>query len=115
MTEFSPIALYAILSLAVAVVSLVAAFYREAATTNTLLDETRHLLSTSAGLGIAAWVHLAAYLFYQLSHFASEHTEADIFNQAVHFLIVVTFIYVFARLGFFWMRKQSSLYIMRRQ
>ena len=101
-TEFPPIALYAVLSLAVAVLSLVAAFHREAATTNGLFEMWRHLLDTSAYLSIVAWLHLAAYLLWKSLDSTPTSSAADKLNQCVHFMVVVSFVYVFFYIWRFW-------------
>ena len=101
-TEFPPIALYAILSLAVAVLSLVAAFHREAITATALLEAWRHLLDTSAYLSVAAWFHLVSHLCVKSLDSISTSSDIEKFHQLMHFMILVSFVYVFYRIWRFW-------------
>ena len=101
-TEFPPIALYAILSLAVAVLSLVAAFHREAATATALLEAWHHLLNTSAYLSVAAWFHLAFHLCVKSLDSVSTSSDIEKFHQLMHFMILVSFVYVFCYIWRFW-------------
>ena len=117
-TEFPPIALYALLSLAVAALSLVAAFYREAATADTPPAEWIRLLGLSASSSLGAWLHLSGYQLWQF--FAPALTPSAApkfnFNQFVHFAILVLLGWVLAKIWFFWMSKQSSAqHTMRRE
>ena len=115
-TEFPPIALYALLSLAVAALSLVAAFYREAATADTPPAEWIKLLGLSSFLSIGAWLHLSGYQLGQLFAPALTPSAAHKFNQFVHFVILVLLGYVLAKIWFFWVSKQSSAqHTMRRE
>ena len=103
--EFPPIALYAVLSLAVAVLSLVAAFHREAVTANGLLETWRHLLDASAYLSLFAWVHLEGYLLWK---FLDAPSVGDKFNQLVHFVSLFSFGYIFYYTWRFWTGKEAG-------
>lgn len=101
-TEFPPIALYTILSLAVAILSLVATFHREAVTATPLFEAWRHLLNTSAYLSMVAWLHLAIHLCMKSLDSISTSSDIEKFHQLMHFMILVSFVYVFYRLWRFW-------------
>lgn len=101
-TEFPPIALYAILSLAGAVLSLVATFHREVVTATALLEAWRHLLDTSAYLSVAAWSHLVSHLCVKSLDSISTSADIEKFHQLVHFMILVSCVYVFSRIWHFW-------------
>ena len=99
-TEFPPIALYVVLSLAVAVLSLVAAFHREAVTANKLFEIWGRLLNASAYLSISAWFHLALYSFLQFLYPTSSLWVK--LNQLGHLLILSSFGGAFYYIWRFW-------------
>ena len=112
-TEFPPIALYAILSLAVAVLSFVTTFREGAVTAKELFEAWGHLFDTSAYLSLFAWLHVTAYVIWQ---FVTTSTVRDQFNQWVHFVILVSFGYVFFHIWRFWTGQQTSPQnVMRRE
>jgi hypothetical protein len=111
-TEFPPIALYILLSLAVAVLSIVASFYREA-TAATLQKEWYHLFNSSASWGILAWLHLLGYLLWQIITPAPAYSTVHTFNQIVHLGVLSLFGHALARMGVLWAEKRHGEKIMR--
>ena len=114
-TEFPPIALYILLSLAVAVLSLVAAFYREA-TAGTLREEWYHLFYSSAFWSILAWLHLLGYLLWQLFTPVLPYSAVPKINQIVHLVVLSLFGHALARMFTLWAGKKIGVQnIMRRE
>ena len=95
MSLFAPMALYAVLAIAVAVVSFAAAIVRER-DTGKAPERRISLLLRLFVLAAAAWLHVIGYVAWQLV--SSDEGASDIFNGVAHAAILGLMGWAFAPL-----------------
>ena len=106
-TEFPPVALYLVLSLAITVLSMAVNFYREAKTEEPL-EGLDALLRSSAVWSIFAWSHVALYLIWQLFTPAEDASIGHTIHQFLHLLVLSLFGSALARVGSLWAGKSIA-------
>ena len=105
-TAFPPIALYLVLSLAVAMLSVIVTSYRDVGNEPQLKGEWYTLFAFSAGGSILALAHLGIHLFLQLLSSILSSSPGSLIHQFLHFAVLAFFSTAFLRMWLFWVRRR---------